>query len=658
MSLFEPLLKALGKLGVQEREDMKYVQESDLLPILKPVEARRLLSCFKSTSQSDVSESPSSNRLSSNKACDSPDEMSLSGAYSSVTSNSVSTSSSSVGFTPQLPDNSWHYSFEISWKKMPSEIIGKLETGTRPTKSERLEIIRLIVSEILTICPTPGKKHISEIARKMAKAYPGAFRDVIEGEIVGSGYDSLIKQMISRLDNVRRGNTSLSLKRQAVSNSEGEDTPCRKKRLDTYGCLNWQPVRLPPNETPDSQKRVQEELKKMYKERCPDTKCIENMMRATFFTQRKDIFSGIETSDLMHEWPYLFETVGMKTHFKELTGMDIDKSIASKCARVVSYFKCSDKTAKMESIFREMSQECLHKNVDDVNIAGFLQLVLKYFSEREDQMFYKVDQTTLPSEVDCAELPRTPCIIVCELKVKDIDVITIPSKDVVMVHEPKQKVDRTPFLKNHTFRFDHAFDDSATNEMVYRSTARPLVETIFEGGMATCFAYGQTGSGKTHKPEYKKLDLQVYAAFSEIYNEKASGSELHSLSVFDLLNQKAKLCVLDDRKKQTHVVGLQEREVKCTEDILKLIEMGNSCRATGQNAVNAHSSRSHAIFDIILRSKGKLHGKFSLIDLAGNERAADTCTANGQTQKEGAKINESLLTLKVSALKIPHQSKL
>lgn len=32
----------------------------------------------------------------------------------------------------------------------------------------------------------------------------------------------------------------------------------------------------------------------------------------------------------------------------------------------------------------------------------------------------------------------------------------------------------------------------------YRFTARPLVETIFERGMATCFAYGQTGSGKTH----------------------------------------------------------------------------------------------------------------------------------------------------------------
>lgn len=55
-----------------------------------------------------------------------------------------------------------------------------------------------------------------------------------------------------------------------------------------------------------------------------------------------------------------------------------------------------------------------------------------------------------------------------ELSMKDLDVITIPSKDVVMVHEPKQKVDLTRFLENQTFRFDYAFDESSTNEMVYR----------------------------------------------------------------------------------------------------------------------------------------------------------------------------------------------
>ncbi|EHH26523.1 hypothetical protein EGK_16524 [Macaca mulatta] len=201
-----------------------------------------------------------------------------------------------------------------------------------------------------------------------------------------------------------------------------------------------------------------------------------------------------------------------------------------------------------------------------------------------------------------------------ETQMKDLDVITIPSKDVVMVHEPKQKVDLTRYLENQTFRFDYAFDDSAPNEMVYRFTARPLVETIFERGMATCFAYGQTGSGKTH--------------------------------VFDLLNRKTKLRVLEDGKQQVQVVGLQEREVKCVEDVLKLIDIGNSCRTSGQTSANAHSSRSHAVFQIILRRKGKLHGKFSLIDLAGNERGADTSSADRQTRLEGAEINKSLLALK------------
>ncbi|XP_054612395.1 kinesin-like protein KIF2A [Dunckerocampus dactyliophorus] len=253
-----------------------------------------------------------------------------------------------------------------------------------------------------------------------------------------------------------------------------------------------------------------------------------------------------------------------------------------------------------------------------------------------------------------------------ELSVKDLDVITIPSKDVVMVHEPKQKVDLTRYLENQTFRFDYAFDENSTNEMVYRFTAQPLVETIFERGMATCFAYGQTGSGKTHtmggdfsgknqdcskgiyalsardvflmlkKPIYKKLDLQVFATFFEIYSGK----------VFDLLNRKAKLRVLEDGKQQVQVVGLQEREVKCTEDVLKLIEVGNSCRTSGQTSANAHSSRSHAVFQIILRRRGKMHGKFSLIDLAGNERGADTSSADRQTRLEGAEINKSLLALK------------
>lgn len=45
-----------------------------------------------------------------------------------------------------------------------------------------------------------------------------------------------------------------------------------------------------------------------------------------------------------------------------------------------------------------------------------------------------------------------------------------------------------------------------------------------------------------------------------------------------------------------------------------------------------------------------MHGKFSLIDLAGNERGADTSSADRQTRLEGAEINKSLLALKVGEM--------
>ncbi|KAK0181604.1 hypothetical protein PV327_003875 [Microctonus hyperodae] len=255
-----------------------------------------------------------------------------------------------------------------------------------------------------------------------------------------------------------------------------------------------------------------------------------------------------------------------------------------------------------------------------------------------------------------------------ELARKEVDVISVSSKDQLVVHEPKNKVDLTKYLENQLFRFDYAFDETCNNEIVYKYTAKPLVQTIFEGGMATCFAYGQTGSGKTHtmggdfngktqdckkgiyamaakdvfkylkSPKYRPLNLVISASFFEIYSGK----------VFDLLADKEKLRVLEDGKQQVQIVGLTEKVVESCEEVLKLIQHGNSARTSGQTSANTNSSRSHAVFQIIVRTPGthKVHGKFSLIDLAGNERGADTSSANRQTRMEGAEINKSLLALK------------
>ena len=67
--------------------------------------------------------------------------------------------------------------------------------------------------------------------------------------------------------------------------------------------------------------------------------------------------------------------------------------------------------------------------------------------------------------------------------------------------------------------------------------------------------------------------------------------------------------------------------------------------------MNAESSRSHAVFTVLLTqetSKGDLKGekvsRLSLVDLAGSERASKTGAA-GSRLKEGSNINKSLTTL-------------
>ncbi|XP_017771013.1 PREDICTED: kinesin-like protein Klp10A [Nicrophorus vespilloides] len=253
---------------------------------------------------------------------------------------------------------------------------------------------------------------------------------------------------------------------------------------------------------------------------------------------------------------------------------------------------------------------------------------------------------------------------------KEVDVITVPTKDILIVHEPKHKVDLTKYLDNQHFRFDYVFDETCNNELVYNFTAKPLVKTIFEGGMATCFAYGQTGSGKTHtmggefKGKHQNFNNGIYAyvahdVFRYLQHSKykdqnfcvsASFFEIYGKLVFDLLAKKERLKVLEDGKQVVQVVGLTEKVVERVEDVLELIQRGSHERTSGQTSANSNSSRSHAVFQIIIRKFGRnvknVVGKFSLIDLAGNERGADTFKSNRQTRIEGGDINKSLLALK------------
>ena len=83
------------------------------------------------------------------------------------------------------------------------------------------------------------------------------------------------------------------------------------------------------------------------------------------------------------------------------------------------------------------------------------------------------------------------------------------------------------------------------------------------------------------------------------------------------------------------------------QEILDLINLGNSIRTTHATKANDTSSRSHAICQIkVQEEEVKTAGKLLLVDLAGSERAQDCQSNNKDRQQEGAEINKSLLALK------------
>lgn len=73
---------------------------------------------------------------------------------------------------------------------------------------------------------------------------------------------------------------------------------------------------------------------------------------------------------------------------------------------------------------------------------------------------------------------------------------------------------------------------------------------------------------------------------------------------------------------------LSEQVVHSADDLDRIMAVGKKNRVTAATKMNLHSSRSHAIFTVIVekserRSDGSVHlcvGKLNLVDLAGSER--------------------------------------
>jgi hypothetical protein len=144
-----------------------------------------------------------------------------------------------------------------------------------------------------------------------------------------------------------------------------------------------------------------------------------------------------------------------------------------------------------------------------------------------------------------------------------------------------------------------------------------------------------------------RFEYQVKLQFLELYGEE----------IRDLLSTfTTQKIVIRDSAGDSEAIGATEVPVSSAQEAMVCLTRGMLRRVTGATAMNAESSRSHAIMCVMIeqitRSEGEdgekavvvQKSKFNFVDLAGCERAKRT-HAKGQRLKEGININKGLLVL-------------
>ena len=216
--------------------------------------------------------------------------------------------------------------------------------------------------------------------------------------------------------------------------------------------------------------------------------------------------------------------------------------------------------------------------------------------------------------------------------------------------------------KSYEFKFTGIFEPDSTQEEIFNKIGNKIINSSLEGYNSTLFCYGQTGSGKTYticgknssniniekignspergiiprllisffdkirKRQNKNINLSysIYISYLEIYNENAY--DLFDKSHYDTpLENWKKIIVYQDNYGNIIMKNMSMIKVENEEQALDLLQTGNYIRHSSSTSMNLASSRSHAIFSIIIEGKNNSTdvitvSKINLVDLAGSER--------------------------------------
>ena len=256
--------------------------------------------------------------------------------------------------------------------------------------------------------------------------------------------------------------------------------------------------------------------------------------------------------------------------------------------------------------------------------------------------------------------------------------------------QSRKIIEEKHFIFDNSF-WSHRSEDAhyANQEEIYNALGEEFLDHNFEGYHTCIFAYGQTGSGKSYtmmgtKEQPGLIPRTCEDLFQRIescasphisYTVRVSYFEVYNEHVRDLLAPAHRsssdhpyyLKIRESPTEGPYVKDLTDVPVRSFAEILRWMQIGDASRTTASTKMNDTSSRSHAVFTIMLKqihhdiatdSTTERMARIRLVDLAGSERAKAT-EATGARLREGSNINKSLTTLGrvIAALADPRHSR-
>ncbi|KAH9625471.1 hypothetical protein KSS87_008134 [Heliosperma pusillum] len=240
--------------------------------------------------------------------------------------------------------------------------------------------------------------------------------------------------------------------------------------------------------------------------------------------------------------------------------------------------------------------------------------------------------------------------------------IPINKKSCIIVNDDLHSVTVTPpscgsgRSKSEMYTgFSHVFSPVSSQDEVYDTMMRPLVEDFLVNGTTSLLAaLGPTGSGKTHtvfgSPQHPGL---LPRTLDHIWNSSVSCSRSFYMSIFEIFIEKGKsekLCDLSPDgghifMQQSLVKGLKQVLVKDLEQAQAIVAAAHLKRATAFTNSNTHSSRSQCIINIryTLENENENAPQLTFVDLAGAERDRNTANQGGRLLQTNFINNTSMV---------------